>query len=1567
MSVVTMRRRVTSAMSAVALAGAALTLPVVMAPAVSAAPAPVADRTATMVTADALPTTQIDGVAWSQVILGNRVFVGGDFTTARPYGAAPGVGTVPRTNLLAYTLSTGVLDPTFAPVLNGQVKAVALSPDGSRLYIGGDFTTVNGQPRSRIAAFDTTSGDLIANFAPSMNHIVNSLVVTTTTVYAGGDFTQVNGLWRIRLAAIRTSDGALTSWAPQADLAVWSMALTPDTSKLIVAGAFVNMNGSVANGSAALDPVNGTSLPWAASAAIVVGGTSSAMTSVTTDGSAMYVTAYTYGGTHNFEGMASLDPATGSIIWLEDCHGDSYSSYSDGKVAYVVGHAHYCLNVGGFNQLSSEWQRTLAFTHNATGTLLTNKQSGYKDWAGTPSPTMLNWFPTLQSGTFTGQSQAAWTVTGNGEYVIQGGEFPAVNNNPQQGLVRFAVPAKAPNKQGPRLSGADFLPTAATAVGQGTRVTIGANWDRDDSDLTYSLIRDGDTAHPIGTKVVTSQFWNLPVVTLADPGHDLAPSSTHSYAVAVKDRDGNTVVSDPISMTTNAAASPYAQLVLADQPTGFWRLDEASGKTLYDWAGSADAATSTGLTRGTVGAIAGDSDRATTFSGSSTGYGAAPASAVGANDPLTLEAWVKTTSSSGGAILALGNAATGTSTVTDRVLYMDNSGRILFGVNNGTPQAISSVSTYRDGVWHHVVATLGGDGSSLYVDGIRVARNSALNSASASAGYWRIGGDNLTGWPNKPTSNYLSAGIDEAAVYPRTLTAQQIAAHAVAGGKSIPAAPTDPYAAAVFNDGAETYWRLGETSGTVAADSGIFANKPGTYRGGFTLNQPGAIANSADKAVKLNGSNAFVSSQGAVINPVNFSAEAWFKTTSTAGGEIIGFGNSQTGTSTSYDREVFASNDGRLNFLVGTAKLVTPKPYNDGAWHHVVASSDSTGRNVYVDGALVVAGSAMTPLVTTGYWRVGGDSTAGSTSRFLNGTVDEPAIYYSALSPAQVAAHYTLGSGVAPNQAPTARFTSTATALSIAFDGSASTDPDGTVASYSWNWGDGTAAGTGATPTHVYASPGNYQVTLTVTDDKGALGSSTKTIAAAANQLPTAAFTSVRNGLTITVDGSSSADPDGSVAAYLWNWGDNSTAGSGATASHAYAAAGTYAVSLTVTDNWGGSATTTQSITVAPNQAPVAAFTSQASDLVVAVDGTQSVDADGTVASYDWNWGDNSPNSAGATASHTYAQSGTYSITLTVTDNQQATGTVTHDVTVLAANQLPNAAFTPTITNLSLAVDASASTDPDGSISTYSWNWGDNTPADSGVSATHVYSAAGTYQVTLTVTDDRGGSASRSTPVTAVLPTTVVGTDTFGRTVSNGWGSADTGGAWTLSGTASRFAVAGGRGSMSLSTAGAALAAYLNGISVKDVDLVSNVSFDKTLAGAAVYVAQDVRRISTSNYRIKARLDPNGSVQLSTVRVVGGVETTLKTVTVAGLTYTQSTVLRMRVQTTTDATGTTLSGRIWAVGASEPAVAQVSSVDTTAALQASGGVGLWTYLGSTATNAPLTASFDNVGVISSDR
>ena len=167
--------------------------------------------------------------------------------------------------------------------------------------------------------------------------------------------------------------------------------------------------------------------------------------------------------------------------------------------------------------------------------------------------------------------------------------------------------------------------------------------------------------------------------------------------------------------------------------------------------------------------------------------------------------------------------------------------------------------------------------------------------------------------------------------------------------------------------------------------------------------------------------------------------------------------------------------------------------------------------------------------------------------------------------------------GDGPPKAPVAAFTNTCTSLTCAFDSSTSTVQNATITGRSWHFGDG-GTSTEANPSHVFGATGTYQVSLTVTSSKGLTNTVTKPVQVTRiNQSPTADFTATCNQLACTFNAGGSADPDGNVASYAWTFGDGGT-GVGNPRTHTYGSAGTRDVTLTVTDNEGGTGSITKSV-----------------------------------------------------------------------------------------------------------------------------------------------------------------------------------------------------------------------------------------------------------------------------------------------------------------------------------------------------------------------------------------------------
>jgi hypothetical protein len=498
--------------------------------------APVSPVTLSTVSADSLPTVQVNGVVWSQVVVGNTVYATGSFSSSRPAGSAAGSNETPRANILAYTLSTGALVTSWAPTLNAQGLVVTATPDGSKIFVGGDFTSVSGVAKNRIVALNPTTGTVITSFAASVNSRVRTLVATSSKLYAGGLFTTSSGVARSRLAAFSTTKGALLAWAPKANREVMSMTAPPGSGKVVVGGRFSTLNGVANYGMGALNASTGAALSWPVNSIVRNAGDNSAIYSLTSDSTRVYGTGYVFGKGGNLENSFAAAVKTGKLLWVSGCRGDTYSGAVLNGVFYNVGHAHNCSAIGGHPQTSpvSTYQRALAYSA-GPGTQGQVNLNG--TFAGRPAPELLHWLPTLDSGSYTGQGQAAWSVSGNSKYVVLGGEFPRVNYVGQQGLARFAVRALAPNHEGPQTPN-DLVPTLTAVAANQMKISWTASWDRDNRQLSYDVLRgpNAATATVVGTVTANSAWWTKPALTFTDTA---VPAGSVTYRIRARDALGN--------------------------------------------------------------------------------------------------------------------------------------------------------------------------------------------------------------------------------------------------------------------------------------------------------------------------------------------------------------------------------------------------------------------------------------------------------------------------------------------------------------------------------------------------------------------------------------------------------------------------------------------------------------------------------------------------------------------------------------------------------------------------------------------------------------------------------------------------------------------------------------------------------------------------------------------------------------------------------------------------------------------------------------------------------------------
>ncbi len=296
-------------------------------------------------------------------------------------------------------------------------------------------------------------------------------------------------------------------------------------------------------------------------------------------------------------------------------------------------------------------------------------------------------------------------------------------------------------------------------------------------------------------------------------------------------------------------------------------------------------------------------------------------------------------------------------------------------------------------------------------------------------------------------------------------------------------------------------------------------------------------------------------------------------------------------------------------------------------------------------------------------------------------------------------------------------------------------------------------------------------------------------------------------------------------------------------------------------------------------------------------------------------------------------------------------------------NAPPTAAFTVAAEHLVVAVDGSGSTDADGTVTAHSWNWGDASPVGTGPSESHTFTAAGTYTIVLTVTDDDGATATSSQSVTVapepepepepepVLPFAL---DEFSTATASGLGAATTGGAWTVTSSASNYSVVDGFARFRSTAAASLRNGYLVGAVSDSSDLLVTASLPALPVGASAYVSAIGRRVGTEDYRARFVVAPD-TLQLQLQRT----STTLTAVNIPSVTIAAGDALNLRVEVSGTGT-TTIRAKVWKAGTTEPTAWQTTTTDTTAALQAAGHVGIATYTGAGLSNLPFDVVFDRV-------
>ncbi|TDD60731.1 fibronectin type III domain-containing protein [Kribbella antibiotica] len=460
-------------------------------------------------------TWQTNASVTALAVAGNTVYAGGLFTRIRPPGAAKGVQESVRTYVAAFNKTTGA-PTTFAPKLNGAVRGIATSPDGKWVVLGGDFTTVNGVKRSKIAKFSVATGQLVAGWDPVVSARVKSIDIYGNSVFFGGAFTKVDSRVSNRLAAVKLTDGTLLPWNPNADDDVYAVRASGNGTRVFVGGPFETINGKDHYSLAMVNSTNGTALAMPAASLIPkpTWGCTTRVKVIETQGNKVFA-GNGGDGAGCYDGIIAADATTGKALWQSNCLGANEALKAIDGWLYKGSHAHDCSQDGSFGD--------------GTGTHFLLVQSIANGKIGP-------WFPNTDADPNSTTQVGPLAFAGDSTGLWAGGDFLKVAGKGQQGLTRFS---SAPGGAVPAVPKAPALTAGAAKV----TLKFTDVYDVDNITLTYSVYR-GTTK--IGSYKYNSYYWDKrKTYTVTDTG--VKSGQTVGYRIDVTD-DRNTVKSSTASV-----------------------------------------------------------------------------------------------------------------------------------------------------------------------------------------------------------------------------------------------------------------------------------------------------------------------------------------------------------------------------------------------------------------------------------------------------------------------------------------------------------------------------------------------------------------------------------------------------------------------------------------------------------------------------------------------------------------------------------------------------------------------------------------------------------------------------------------------------------------------------------------------------------------------------------------------------------------------------------------------------------------------------------------------------------
>lgn len=1381
------------------LAGLVLTLPalallapppVAAAAAAPAAAAPVSTRMPGDVPSRKTPWV-LDGRVNKIVQVGGTMVAGGFFTqVSDPMGGEA----LTRQHLVAFDATTGVVSRTFNPTVDGEVQQLLPGPTSDTVYVAGDFTKINGRGPNHLQLLDVDTGLAVPGFrAPSTAGSIQTLeLLPDNRLFVGGFFRKVGGVDSGQFITLNATTGAVdpfmnlvatgnhnTGTGAKAPIGPREAALAPAGDRLVVVGNYRTVGGVARDQIVMIDltgPTATVSQSWYTTQYTPIcspNAFDSYMRDVEMSPDGSYFVVATTGGPHSgtlcdtaarFETYAvgtSLLPT-----WTNISGGDTLWGVEITRAAvYVGGHNRWMNNPNGGDRA-------------AQGAVPRPGLSALDPQSGVP----LRWNPGRSP-----RGEAAYEIyeTDAGVWVVSDTDWIG-NRQYQRPRIAFF-----PYSEGSL--------TAATGTG--------------------SLPGNVYVAAPVSASGVIHRInAGGAAIAAVDNGPDWAADNGTTSTVRT---------TGSLTAVRGALTSTSLVNVPASTPLGIWTSEryDPSGGTDLQWAFPV---------------------------------------ATGASVQVRLYMSSRSTSTRRFSVLVDG--------VTKLATYDPN---VDPGVNRGTMKAFDITS---DGTVNIDFARVLGD---PMVNAIEIV-DTAAGSTATSARVVSFDGTSVASQATVSTGSFDWSTVRNAVMIGSTLFYGQTDGYlwrrSFDGVSFGPASQVNPYLDPAWSSVLTGSGPAGQTyAGVLPTWYGQLSSVTGMFYAGGRI----YYTRSGQNTLYWRWFSPDSGIVGGVENTVAGGNIAWSGTrgmfvdgetlyvVSAANGQLleIPFVNgAPSGTSAVADTTTDWR--GRAVFLASVLPNVAPVASFTSSCEGTACTFDASGST---DGD----GS-----ITSYEWAFSdGEGAGGAQPQKDFGTTGTYDVTLTVTDDGGLTHVLTKQvSVVKPNVAPTATFTASCDFLSCQLDATGSTDGDGTLEAYAWDFGDG-ETGTGATTEHVFTGPGTYEIDLEVTDDDGAtdtttrtevvvaapsastvsyvggataqgtlatplvtlpgtvsvgdrlllalsLNSSSRTLgspgdgwtvlgtttsgsmqtrlwtkvattgdagrrvgvpldASAKFTLTAAAWSGVRAGALVTADLAETVNraahttpavdaPPGSwVVSY---WADKTSATTGfllpetVTARQAVCTGGSGRVCSSLADSDGPvpsgryagvtatadatSATATLwSVvlrTVEPNNAPTAAFTSTCTSAACDFDASASSDADGTVVSYAWDFGDGGT-ASGRTPSHDFVTSGTREVTLTVTDDEGTSGSVVVPVQVTRTNAAPEAAFTSTCRYLVCTFDAGGSSDTDGTLASYAWTFGDGeTETTTSATTTHTFATAGTYTPRLTVTDNDGGDGTTTRDVSPV-------------------------------------------------------------------------------------------------------------------------------------------------------------------------------------------------------------------------